>query len=323
MDEDSLEDKIANDKRIQLLLKQSEEAQTIKDLSVFDRNALGFFHSLLLLCTLPHKDPKDLEVFKRSTDDVHLGIRSGYDVENEKQYGIPFGPYPRLILAFIISEVVNEKSKVIRLGSSLNEFMGKLGIAPSGPGKKRNWSSANDRLKMQMQRLFNAEILIKRITKTKYKKTTTSAKMQMVDALESQEVYFWDSKVHPTQKMLFDMTICLSDNFYNEIMKNPVPIDLNILKAIKKSPLAIDLYLFLTYKSFRLKGRTLEFSWKALHNQFGTDYKSDIKFFTREAKKHIKNIKKYYPDLQVDYEYGKLLILPNSKPSVKPKKNTE
>jgi hypothetical protein len=320
MDEESLEDVIKNDRRIQKLLKQSEKAQTIKDLSIFDRDALGFFHKLLLLCTLPHKDPKDLEVFKRTSDDAYLGIRSGYDVENDERYGIPYGPYPRLILAFLISEAFKKKTKVIQLGSSLNEFMEKLGLTPSGNKKKRNWVSSNQRLKMQMRRLFNAEILIKRVEKTDISKKTTSAKMNIVDAIE-EEVYFWDSKAHPTQKMIFNMTICLSDNFYNEVTSSPVPIDFDILKAIKKSPLAIDLYFFLTYKSFRLKGRTLEFSWESLHNRFGADYKRGVKEFSREARKQISTIKKYYPDLKVEYEYGKLLILPNSLPSVKEKKD--
>ena len=300
-------------KTIDRLVKKAKKLETIRDSSTTDRKALGFFTRLLLLTTLPHREPKDVEVYTTHNGQYHLGIRSGYDIENNnKKYGIPFGTYPRLLLAFICKEVVMKGSKTIQLCQSLNQFMEKLGITPSYDGKKQGSIS---RLKNQMDRLFYADIMVKRVEETEFSKKSASLKYQIVDGMQTEEIYFWDKKTHPDQQHIFDTSITLSDAFFSEIKNHPVPIDLDILSEIKTSPLAIDLYLFLTYNSFNMKQK-IEVSWKSLHQQFGAEY-TDIKNFTREAKKHLKTLCVLYPDLQIEHSYGKINILPTSKPSVK------
>ena len=44
----------------------------------------------------------------------------------------------------------------------------------------------------------------------------------------------------------------LSESFFNEIIRHPVPIDMNTLAALKRSSLGLDLYLWLTYRIFTL-----------------------------------------------------------------------
>ena len=68
--------------------------------------------------------------------------------------------------------------------------------------------------------------------------------------------------------MLWDSTIQLGEQYFNEIIAHPVPIDLHVLKAVKRSPLGLDLYLWLTYRTFTLKA-PLRLSWKQLYRQFG------------------------------------------------------
>ena len=48
------------------------------------------------------------------------------------------------------------------------------------------------------------------------------------------------------------------------------PLDLNILKRLKRSPLGLDLYLWLTYRTFTLK-TPLTLAWRQLYRQFGAD----------------------------------------------------
>ena len=68
--------------------------------------------------------------------------------------------------------------------------------------------------------------------------------------------------------MLWDSTIQLGEQFFNEIIAHPVTINLHVLKAVKRSPLGLDLYLWLTYRTFTLKA-PLRLSWKQLYRQFG------------------------------------------------------
>ena len=49
-----------------------------------------------------------------------------------------------------------------------------------------------------------------------------------------------------------------------------IPLDMNILRAVKRSPLGLDLYLWLTYRTFALKA-PLCLSWRQLYRQFGVD----------------------------------------------------
>ena len=62
----------------------------------------------------------------------------------------------------------------------------------------------------------------------------------------------------------------LGEDFFNEIIRCPIPIDLNTLRAMKRSPLGLDLYLWLTYRTFALK-RPLRLTWRQLYRQFGAD----------------------------------------------------
>ena len=52
---------------------------------------------------------------------------------------------------------------------------------------------------------------------------------------------------------LWQSKIELSEKFFNEIISHPVPLDMNILKALKRSTLGLDLYLWLNYRNFTLK----------------------------------------------------------------------
>ena len=45
---------------------------------------------------------------------------------------------------------------------------------------------------------------------------------------------WWDPK-RPDEPMLWDSKIRLGEDFFNEIIHHPVPLDMNTLKAMKRS----------------------------------------------------------------------------------------
>ena len=74
--------------------------------------------------------------------------------------------------------------------------------------------------------------------------------------------------------------------------RTPVPIDMHILKAVKRSPLGLDLYLWLTYRTFALK-TPLTLSWRQLYRQFGVDAanagnKSTVNRFRSDCLRELK-----------------------------------
>ena len=70
--------------------------------------------------------------------------------------------------------------------------------------------------------------------------------------------------------MLWDSKIRLGEDFFNEIIRHPVPLDMNILTALKRSSLGLDLYLWLVYRTFPLRAPQ-RLTWRQIYRQFGVD----------------------------------------------------
>ena len=220
---------------------------------------LGFMARLLALCSLPRTNPGNRLRYVRRNGPYTLVMNAG------GLYKLPFGNLPRLLLAYVSTEAVRTQSRVIVLGDSLSAFMRKLDIYSTSGG-------VHTRLRNQMDRLFTATVSVV------YEGEQMQARMSAVVADRTE--FWWDPK-RPDDRTLWNNTIRLGEEFFNEIIRHPVPLDLHTLKAMKRSSLGLDLYLWLVYRTFALK-RPLRLSWKALYRQFGADpAKADDKFTVR------------------------------------------
>ena len=119
--------------------------------------------------------------------------------------------------------------------------------------------------------------------------------------------------------MLWDSKIELGWDFFNEIIRHPVPLDMNTLKALKRCALGLDLYLWLTYRTFALT-RPLQITWRQLYRQFGLDPdkacdKRTVQNFRRNILRELKKIKLAWPDLNYSTAPGVLILSP-SKPAI-------
>ena len=89
--------------------------------------------------------PRQPHQYKRQNGPYKLIMIAGGDNK------LPFGNYPRLLLAWVSTEAVRTQSRVIVLGSSLAKFMRELGIYSSG-------GRAGTKLRNQMRRLFDCTV---------------------------------------------------------------------------------------------------------------------------------------------------------------------
>jgi len=262
--------------------------------------SLGFMARPLVQVTLPHRDPGDVPVFARSAGNLQLVIRP---LMNEKKgkiinYGIPYGTIPRLVLAWLTTEVVKTKGKEIPLGDSLSAFMRELEMVPTGG----RWGTIT-RLREQVKRLFSSTFSI--IYDNDKNFSTAGFK------IAQRAHFFWDA-INPEQGALFGSFIVLSDEFYKEIIAHPVPLDTRILRALRNSPFAIDLYTWLTYRVSYLQGETM-IPWEMLQEQFGADY-AEVKTFKFNLVRNLKKILALYPVKVTAGEKG-LLLMPSA-PSI-------
>ena len=120
---------------------------------------------------------------------------------------------------------------------------------------------------------------------------------------------------------LWESKIELGEEFFHEVITNPIPLDLHILKAVKRSPLGLDLYLWLSYRTFALK-RPLRLTWPLLYRQFGADparagEATTVQNFRKDCLRELKKIKMAWPDLHYRTATGALLLLP-SPPRIPP-----
>ena len=240
---------------------------------------------LLALRSLPRTNPGNRLQYKRVNGPYQLYMIAGGGNK------LPFGNIPRLLLAWVTTEAVRTQSRELILGSSLSEFMGKLGMDSVG--------GARTRLRNQMRRLFNAHVQL--VYEDKLGEASVSS------SVTSRTEFWWDPK-QPDVPMLWDSKIELGWDFFNEIIRHPMPIDMNTLKALKRCALGLDLYLWLSYRTFTLK-RPLRLSWRQLYCQFGVDpAKANNKFavrsFREKALRELKKIKLAWPSLNYSTATG-------------------
>jgi len=108
--------------------------------------ALGFMPRILVLTTLPHHQPKRHR-FERVNGRHILRMRA------PQRVGLPYGSYPRLLLAYLTTEAVRTKNREIHLGTTPNDLARKLGLSPiSGP------RGTAPRLQEQLRRLFSMRL---------------------------------------------------------------------------------------------------------------------------------------------------------------------
>lgn len=265
----------------------------------------AFLARNLVQVTLPHSNPGDVPVWGRTNGNLTLTIKPDWSIDPQSGkpvcVGLPYGTIPRLLLFWITTETLRQKSRRLVLGDSLSAFMRQLDLTPTGG----RWGSI-PRLRDQMQRLFRAKISFE---------TTMEAGddrgKQWTDMPVAPKGELWWNHRQPEQQALFGSWIELGEEFYNSIIEAPVPVDLRALLALKKSPLALDLYAWSTYRTYRVNrsGRSQFIPWRGLMKQFGGDY-ADVKNFKRKAKDALRKVQAVYPGLVLDDKPGGFIIRP-------------
>ena len=124
--------------------------------------------------------------------------------------------------------------------------------------------------------------------------------------------FWWNDRKHD-QTSLWESKIYLGEQFFNEIISHPVPLDMNILKALKRSSLGIDFYLWLTY--YGSLGRASIGQFRGIPANAGDNRTVD--YFRTDCLRELKKIKMAWPDLNYATTQGVLILLP-AKPVISP-----
>jgi Plasmid encoded RepA protein len=288
-------------------LRLLEAAHRMQAKPVPDNEAKAYAARQLVQATLPHRSPRgNPPEWCRTNGNYTLAIRPGYKTDaatcERRCVGYPYGSIPRLLLFWMTTEAVVNRSRRLKLGDTLAAFMRELGLDPSRGGKR----SDAQRLREQMERLFRASISFEYS-----RREVGHVQEDWVNMQVAAKGHLWWDLPNPDQLNLFESYIELSQEFFDAITAHPVPADFRALRALKQSPLALDLYAWIAYRAHRVnqQERPVMITWRQLQDQIGADF-ADTKNFKAKVKPALAKVLALYPQLRLRIVDGGLELRP-------------
>lgn len=218
-------------------------------------------HTVFCQTGLPYRDPgPDRRDWERVNGNIRLRIEAGSALHPETgewvQLGLPYGPKPRLILAYLNREALIHGSPEIEVDASLTAFVkGLLGYDPNGKEIRL--------LKEQLTRLAASLVRMGVIRDGR----TTQVEAKVVSAFD-----LWFPKDN-RQRILWPSTVRLSLDYFESLQRHAVPLDERAIAALAHSAMALDVYAWLAQRLHRVEpGKSQFVTWAALKGQFGWHY---------------------------------------------------
>lgn len=259
-----------------------------------DRSApLLFAARPFLLCGLPLKrPPAGTLVHERRNGHFALQVCGHPD------YGLPFGQ-DRLVPIWVATQAVRLKTREFSFRAGA-EVLAEFGLPLDGPHYNR--------LMLGFQRVFASTIFF-----------GSNKPGQDVPVWDCRRFAFFDRLrlwTGPDGEKR-ENSIVLSEPFWHEISRHPVPVEREVIRALANSPGALDLYMWLRWRSFGctrpqripLHGRS------GLAQQLGgAEYGRD-RDFRRTLERWLKTIKLFWPECPVGLvrDNAFLALTPRSK----------
>lgn len=274
----------------QLELRLLEQVAAIRGRSAVETGDVAYLSRVMVQANLPYRDPGSCS-FVRRAGRFTLTLQAPPDI------GLPYGRYPRLLLAWIGQEAVRTRSRELRLGESLSAFLRELGIGTSG-GRHGPLGRFRD----QARRLFATTVSCHWTVS----EAGDIADVEAGHRIASESLVWWASEGRRAGG-LDGGRLVLSAEFFEELLAHPVPVDLRALKALQP-PLALDVYAWLTWRSASLE-RPLRLSWPELAMQFGTRARR-LRDFRAEFLKALRRVRLVYPEVRVEATTEVVVVYP-------------
>jgi hypothetical protein len=225
-------------------------------------SGLGFAYSGWAQCALPHKRLADDAPWGTVSEKVRLmvepGRRQNVALNGSQSFefvGVPFGSHARLILLYLQTEALRTGSREVELGGSMRAWLFRVGIPAGGTTGK----SVRD----QAERISRCKLT--------FDITTGSRSYGLVQQTIVDKALFIEADEGTRQGRLSLETAKLSEGFFEQLQKHPVPLEEAAIKGLSNNAPALDAYLWLAYRLHVLRADKLV-TWSALKSQFGTGF---------------------------------------------------
>ncbi len=284
------------------VLKTDHDRRVVEAASAYlssEESEIGFLYSGWAQAALPHRRLPDDEIWQVETDRVTLLVQPGARPGKPPvQIGVPYGSRARLILLYLQSEALRTSSREVSLGRSMNHWLSRLGIPLGGRSAKdvRDQAERISRCRMSFQ-------------------ISQGGKSGLVNQSIMDTAMFVEDDKGGRGRMLLE-TATLSQMFFDQLKKHPVPIEESAVSQISNNSLALDVYCWLAYRLHAVSGVT-PITWKALHAQFGRAF-ARRDHFRQQFKHTLELALSVYPAAKVEIGERVVTLYP-SPPPVAPK----
>lgn len=266
-----------------------------------EEGGVGFIYSGFAQAALPHKKLADDAVWQIQTERVMLLVEPGRRAVRDGvpvPVGVPYGSKARLIMLYLMGRALETNCREVELGRSMRSWLERMGIPQGG-------KSISD-VREQAERISRCRLSFQ----IQNGDRTGLVNQNIVDS-----ALFLDTD-NPAQGSLFLEHARLSESFFEQLRKHPVPLEEAAIRAINGHSMALDLYCWLAYRLHVLPSdRTV--SWKALKSQFGTGF-SRMDHFRPTFKDNLALAMAVYPAAAVSVTEKGLTLQP-SRPPVAPR----
>lgn len=265
---------------------------TAADYMSDENDAIGFLFSGWCQAALPHRRQPNDAVWLVETDFTKLMVEPGslHTSEGVVRVGVPYGSRARLMLLYLQTEAIRTDSREISLGDNLTGWLKKMGIPIGGKTTRE--------VRDQALRLSRCRM------------TFQIARPGMTGIINQNimdNAFFSDD---PTQT--FRGTIKLSEGFFDQLKKHPVPIQESAIRAISNNSQAIDIYCWLAYRLHFISDPQ-EITWRSLYAQFGCGY-SRLRKFRENFLDCLAIAMAVYPSAKVTTNERGVVLIPSPAP---------
>ncbi|MGH9398318.1 MAG: replication protein RepA, partial [Terriglobia bacterium] len=188
---------------------------------------------------------------------------------------------------WVATMAVRQRNRVVRFGAA-SEVLDFFHLFKDG---KRY-----HRIMQGFHRIFAATIFFGMNDQTSGSLVVDWARFHFFDRVH---LWFHKSETEPRATAATENSVVLSEAFYDEIDKHPIPVEREVVSTLANAPGVLDLYLWLVWKTWSLNGHSVRiplFTSGGLGDQLGIrEYCAD-RFFRRKLNHWLSEIKVLWPE---------------------------
>lgn len=217
-------------------------------------DVLAFAYAGWAQCALPHQRLPPGTIWTVDSPAMRLEVVPGRRLSPDgrgptEPVSVPFGSYARLILLWLQIEALRTGRREIERGTSWRAWLEQIGLS---------WGGGTGRAVREQ-----ADLLA-RCSLTFY--VIEDGRAGLVNRHIVDKALFLDGSSRHDGLVLDTAT--LSESFFAQIRRHPIPLDYAAVRALATKSQALDCYMFLAYRLPRLSAPRLV-PWDTLKAQFG------------------------------------------------------